>query len=359
MKLIISILLLSFLSISFSQKNIQNKDKKSNLIVNDTIKTKDSLVAPTNSISKNRNIVTIGSVEFGTKIDSIPVWKVDAAMNLIASMSNKFSYFPMEEKLNLIDSLTKSNIANPTKVIIDSLKINWVFNFKINKLQNILGVNLTALSLKDSTKSYTDNGFAYLNLRDSTKKSVYDISLTNAIQRAICKTLKDSTIYKDAIEDYKVYPYPTIVVGGLEFIENSNMAKWALFTDKQVTSYDVAESIWEETYKEDRFVAFDIESRDSLYTLFNMYGVENYDKPTPFEIKALNAFEVKYFITGTFERASPGAIIKLHICKLEPSGLKIVSTGKTELTEDNLTELRKQVKLATKKAIENFRKLNG
>ena len=357
MKLLIIISFLLIYSTSFSQDKTKKIEKEVSKIHIDTVK---SVFEPTSkTLLKNRNIVTIGSVEFGTKIDSIPVWKVDAAMNLIANMSDKFAYYPMEEKLNLIDSLRKKNIANPSKVIIDSLKINWVFNFKINKLQNILGVNLTAINLADSAKSYTENGYAYLNLRDSTKKSVYDISLTNATQRAISKTLKDSTLYKNALEEYKVYPHPTVVVGGLEFKDNPNMAKWTLFTDKQVTSYDVAESIWEETYKQNRFVAFDIESRDSLYTLFNMYGVENYDQPTPFEIKALNAFEVKYYITGTFERASPGGLIKVHICKVEKSGLKIICTGKAEISEDAILELRKNVKIATKKAIEKFREING
>lgn len=357
MKLLFLITFLLISNLSFSQDKTKKIEKvKPNVKIDSTkVEIEDS----PKSLLQNRNIVTIGSVEFGSKIDSIPVWKVDAAMNLIANMSNKFAYYPLEEKLILIDSLRKKNIANPSKVIIDSLKINWIFNFKINKLQNILGVNLTAISLADSSKSYTENGFAYLNLRDSTKKSVYDISLTNAMQRAISKTLKDSTLYKQAIDEYKVYPFPTIVVGGLEFKENPNMAKWSLFTDKQVTSYDIAESIWEETYKQNRFVAFDIESRDSLYTLFNMYGVENYDQPTPFEIKALNAFEVKYFITGTFERASPGGLIKVHICKVEKNSLKIICTGKAEISEDAIVELRKQVKIATKKAIDKFRDING
>lgn len=357
MKLFIFMSFLLIYNLSYSQDKTKKIEKvKPNTQIDST---KVELDANPKSLFQNRNIVTIGSVEFGSKIDSIPVWKVDAAMNLIANMSDKFAYYPMEEKLNLIDSLRKKNIANPSKVIVDSLKINWIFNFKINKLQNILGVNLTAISLADSSKSYTENGFAYLNLRDSTKKSVYDISLTNAMQRAISKTLNDSILYKKALDEYKVYPFPTVVIGGLEFKENPNMAKWSLFTDKQVTSYDVAESIWEETYNQNRFVAFDIESRDSLYTLFNMYGVENYDQPTPFEIKALNVFEVKYFITGTFERASPGGLIKVHICKVEKNSLKIICTGKAEVSEDAIVELRKQVKIATKKAIEKFREING
>lgn len=318
-------------------------------IISDTTITKE----------KSKHIVTIGKVEYGSKIDLLPLWKIDAAMNLIGGLTNKFSYFPFKEKLDYIDSLKKSNVDNPLVYMKDSLGINWIFNLKINKLQNILGVNLTAISLIDSTKVFNDNGFAYLNLRDSTNKNVYDVSLTNALQRAISKTLKDSTMFSDNLEDYKVFPFPTLVVGGLEFKNNEKMSKWSLFTDKQVTSFDVAESIWEEVYNQKRFVAFDIESRDSLYTLFNMYGVENYDAPTPFELKALNALEVEYFITGSFERASPGGIIKIHICQVEKQNLKIISTGKIELEEDSIIELRKKVKKATKQAIDKFREING
>lgn len=321
-----------------------------------------SLFSQTDSsqvLERAKHIVTIGTIEFGTKIDSIPLWKVDAAMNLIGGMTSKFSYLPFKEKLYYIDSLKKTDKENPIDYLTDSLGVNWVFNIKINKLQNILGVNLTAISLIDSTKKYNDNGFAYLNLRDSTQKNVYDISLTNALQRAISKTLRDSTMFKDNIEQYKVFPVPTLVVGGLEYKNNENMAKWSLFTDKQVTSYDVAESIWEEVYNQKRFVAYDIESRDSLYTLFNMYGVENYDAPTPFEIKALNALEVQYYITGTFERASPGGIIKVHICLVEKRGLKVITTGVEEIDDDSILELRKKVKKATKKAIDKFREVNG
>src|SRR5690606_9484406 len=58
------------------------------------------------STSKNvKNIVTIGKVEYGVKIDSLPIWKVDAAMNLIGKLQEKFAYFPLQKRLELIDSI--------------------------------------------------------------------------------------------------------------------------------------------------------------------------------------------------------------------------------------------------------------
>lgn len=306
------------------------------------------------------NIVTIGKVEYGSKIDSLPIWKVDAAMNLIDKFTKKFAYFPMKEKAFILDSLNKENIGEPYNHFIKEYDINWIFNFRINKLQNILGVTLNAIKISDSTKVYIDNGFSYLNLKDTSgDQNIYDVALTNAMQRAIAKTLKDSTMFKSAIDEYKTYPFPTLVVGGLEFINSDKFVKWNLFNDKQVTSYDMTESIWEETYNQNRFIAYDIESRDSLYTLFNIYGIENYDKPTPFELKALSQMEVKYFITGTFQRVSSGARIKMHICRVNKSNLDVIVTQEGMVNEDSLDELRKSVKTTTKKLIDKFREKNG
>lgn len=312
------------------------------------------------SSSTFQNTVMIGKIEFGNHIDSLPLWKVDAAMILVDKLTKKFNYFPMKTKIEIIDSLQKSNIKNPTKSFIEKQKINWVFNFRINQLQNILGVTLQAINISDSSKVFTDNGFAYLNLKDTLKKvNIYDIALSNAMQRAIAKTLKDSSMFSKAYEEYRVFPFPTLVVGGLEFIEDSKFTKWSLFTKKQVTSYDIVESIWEETYKQNRFIAYDIESRDSLYTMFNIFGIENYNKPRPFELKALSEFEVQYFITGTFQRVSTGAKIKMQLCKVNKYDLEVVLTQEEITTEDSIDELRKSIKSTTKKLINKFREKYG
>lgn len=329
------------------------------LLISSLKANQDSIVTNV-EIETNRNMVTIGKIEYGSKIDSLPVWKVDAAMSLIDRFTKKFGYFPMKERLMIIDSLKKSNVKNAFEKFTEDNSINWIFNFRINKLQNILGVTLQAINIKDSSKVYTDNGFGYLNLKDTLNKvNIYDIALTNAIQRAIAKTLKDSTMFKEAFDEYKVYSFPTLVVGGLEFIDSDKFVKYNLFSDKQVTSYDIVESIWEETYKQNRFIAYDIESRDSLYTLFNIYGIENYDKPTPFELKALSQMEIGYYITGTFQRVSSGAKIKMHICRVNKNNLEIIVSSEGMVEEDTIEALRKSIKNTTKKVISKFREKHG
>ena len=320
----------------------------------------DNAFKPKKKETKINNFVTLGSVELGSHAEKLPIWKVDAAMNLVDKFTSKFTYYPLKERNEILDSLTKNGSKNAFKSFLKEKNIYWVFNFRINQIQNILGVTLEAINLSDSTKKYSDYGFAYLNLKDTLKKTnIYDIALTNAIQRAIAKTLKDSTMFKSAYKEYQAYPFPTLAVGGLEFINNDKFTKWNLFKDKQVTSYDMVESIWEEVYKQERFIAYDIESRDSLYTLFNVYGIENYTKPRPFEIKALNQMEVQYFITGTFQRVADGARIKMQICRVNKYNLDVVLSQEEILTDDSIDELRKSVKSCTKKLIDSFRKKNG
>ena len=124
----IKIFILSFFFsiILYSQQDsvLNKQDSTLNPIKNINLKPVENY---TDSSNKVKNLVTIGTVEYGVKIDSLPIWKIDAAMNLIGNLQEKFDYFPLQKRLELIDSINKIGIKNPTKYIYDSLKINWIF----------------------------------------------------------------------------------------------------------------------------------------------------------------------------------------------------------------------------------------
>ncbi len=144
---------------------------------------------------------------------------------------------------------------------------------------------------------------------------------------------------------------PTLVVGGLYFINDEKLQQWELFKTKQITSFDAVETIFRQALNSKRYVAFDMATRDSIYAMFNMYAVENYHPASTHEIEALGRFDVKYYITGTFKRTKQGAEIELILSEIIGGKLKAIRTEKSVLAEDNLDEFRESLSNLTSRLL--------
>lgn len=292
----------------------------------------------------------LGKVDRGSGLDSLPDWKIDAALLLISSITDSIDYLDVKTKSVFVDSLKSEGYDNKSisKLLLDANQVSHVIIPRINRLNDILGITVFIDPISDTLRSRSGTGFANLNLRDiETDKSIYDLSLTYALQRAIADAYNHSTMFDNAPEEYKIYPWETLVIGGLEFIENERLKAWEIFQEKVVNSYTVVESIFEASYNKSPFVIYDTATRDTLYTKFNMYGIENYDAPTKYEIDALVNFEVDYFITGSLKRIADGAEIKLYLCDVSPRGLQINKTVQGIVEEDSMLELEEKVKELT------------
>jgi hypothetical protein len=296
----------------------------------------------------------LGNVDRGSGLDSLPDWKVDAALILISSLSDNINYIDLKSKSDFIDSLEAEAYVNKSisKLFLEENQITHVVVPRINRLNDILGVTIIIDPISDTLRSNSGTGFANLNLRDiNTEKSVYDLSLTYALQRAFADAYDDSTMFDDAPEEYKIYPWKTLVIGGLEFKENEKLRNWEIFQEKVVNSFTIVENIFEASYNNAPYIVYDTATRDTLYTKFNMYGIENYDAPTRYEIDALVNFDIDFYITGSLTRIADGAEIKIFLCEVEKNGLKISKTVKDIIEEDSMEKLEEKIRELTKKLL--------
>ncbi|HPP38813.1 MAG TPA: hypothetical protein PK498_00785, partial [Candidatus Kapabacteria bacterium] len=99
------------------------------------------------------------------------------------------------------------------------------------------------------------------------------------------------------------------------------------------------------------FVVYDLETRDSLYSLFKLYVVENYNLPTLNEIDALRKFKVGYFIAGSYEQLPEAAEISLTLYKINENDVEKIKTVADILNEDKLEEMDKLVAKLAKKLL--------
>lgn len=321
-------------------------------ICTNSLFTQDPIIFTDTTKSK----LLIADVRISPSAPEINLNKVEAALNLSAELSEKFTLIP--EKLK--DSITNEHILKGEQ--IDVLKIakflyaDKILFILINRLANIIRADITIVNTKDTSEKRNGVGYSLIHFFDNqTNTPLSDPFLLEAIQRALMNALGDSSLYDHLPENLKVFPAPTIIIGGIEFIDNNSLPDMLLFKNKVIVSYDLCESIFEELSQNHNFVPYDIATRDSMYALANFHIVENYNPPSLIELKILSLFEVEYYITGSYKRIPEGASLEIQLCKIENQMLRIVNSVNAIHKNDDISELRNLAKQLTKKLI-NFTK---
>jgi hypothetical protein len=111
------------------------------------------------------------------------------------------------------------------------------------------------------------------------------------------------------------------------------------------------ETIFEEVGRNPHYVAYDTESRDSVYLMARLYATDNSRESTIFEIEALSAFQVEYLITGNFKRIPEGASITLNLLAIKGKEFTILRSESAILPENDLDKLREKLRELTKKIL--------
>lgn len=265
--------------------------------------------------------------------------------------------------LKVKDSLAQLTNKNGSRVtaftvakILESDKIAFL---NVNRLANILRVDATFMGVDEDLKKEFGKGYSLIRYREQkTDKQIYDVALLEAVQKAIANALGDSLLYSSAGGSFQVFPTKTIAIGGIDFqesdqiVNDKSIKKWDLFRNKEVSSFDAVESIFEELYKSKKFVAYDIASRDSMFAYFGIYGVDNCHLPSIDEITILRDMDIDYYIFGAIVRNEEGASITLSLNQVGDNQLTTIKSAKGEIAEDNILDLRKVVKELIHKLID-------
>ncbi len=293
----------------------------------------------------------ITQIEFGQGTTNINPVKVEAAMNLVARLGQKYQIIPFDVRDSLALTFEKQG-KEPTPIALGKeLSARKLLLIKVNSFANILRTDIISFDLADSSVRF---GKGYAQIRYFTKDKntpILDPALLTGLQRAFADMLNEPDLYEHLEGNFKVRPAPPLVIGTINYIENDTLSKWEIFRKRQVTSYFAIETIFEFARHSSDFVVFDIPTRDSIYSYFNLYEPENYAPPNANEIQALLNFEVEFYISGEFFWDNGNAYLKLYLCKITEKGLEILKENSKIVKTDNLDDFKKSLELVTKELL--------
>ncbi|MFH1050692.1 MAG: hypothetical protein V1779_07150 [bacterium] len=300
-----------------------------------------------------KKLLLMGNIKFGQKTESITNYKVEAAANLAALVSEKYLLIPTVLRDSLAKLMTKDGLKPQLNIIADTMKADFILFLNISRIHNMLRVELNLVDTKNTSNRNIGEGFANIHYMQEDSSQLIDPALLKAFQRALAVAVKDSNLYANSEAPFRIFPVPTMIVGGLEYKDNpSYFPKWDLFERPIISSYDAVESIFEQAKDSPDYVVYDIPTRDTIYTIFNLYIIENHKPPSYLEIEALDNFLVRGYISGTFTKQSKNAEIEITLNEIINGKLKPIKSEKGTLEKDDLTEFRKVLKEMTKKLLE-------
>lgn len=297
--------------------------------------------------------IYVASVDKGLGADSIPAAKFHKAMNLAAMLSGKYELIP-PYRIDSIYNIFEKEGENPRAIDIGrKANADKIMFAKMNRLHNMLRIDITLFSTENDEDIKNGKGYEALNFYDlKENEMLIDPSLLKATQRAFADVTDDSLMFDNLSESYRIYPAPTIVISGIAYIGMKDSTEWDIFNDRVISSYDACETILEETRKSNNFVTYDIATRDSIYAMFNLFGIENYMPPTNIEIEALRKLEVEYFISGKIKFSKNEADVNLMLFKITKAGQKMIKQTKATLYDDSTEEYRKLLRKLTNDLID-------
>lgn len=296
---------------------------------------------------KEKLRLMIAVVNQGQNIEDSLAGRFDAALNLITKeLPNRFELITLQQRNDAIRELEAQDQEPTAAKIADQLDVDRLLFIQAARLENMLRVAVTMTKSPDFIKSQDGVGYALIRYRkEGTGQRIYDTALLEALQRAIADAVEDSSLFAQTKELTPVWPAPPVVISGIQFDNKSTKPAWELFDDKVSISYEMVLQIFNAIKDNPRYVAYDIDSRDSMYALRNLYMVENYRLPSPLEMKMLEQFEVHHLISGTFVRtANNEAVLTLQLGTLNKGMYTVVTNQKTTIREDSREKLMEAVR---------------
>jgi len=277
--------------------------------------------------------------------------KIYAAINLIALLSEKYLLISPQFVQEKIEELKKPINAFD---IANAVEADKILIIKIEQLKNIIRAEITSINPnpQQPIQLITNEGFAAINFfENQTNIPVYDPTILKALQRAFALNENDSLMFMELPQPFSVKPVPNLVISGMEFQNDLSFTSWDVFSEQLVRSYEFSETIYDEIKNTDDWVVFDIDSRDAIYEMFNLFLVENNIAPSANEIAALMQFSVNHFISGKIERNRNGITISLTLNNINQQNeivpLKSVSeniyTNDVKKTKEAIKELAQKI----------------
>lgn len=274
--------------------------------------------------------------------------KIKPALHLITLLNDKY-----ELVSDSLVSAAINKLDNPNSFdIAEAVLADRIFVIKLEQLVNAIRVEIISASphKKDVVKSA--EGIAVLHLfKKSDGLPYFDPTIMTALQRAFATVEGDSLMFIKNESPYNVKSAPSMVIAGIEFVNNDNFINWEVFNNPLINSFEYSNIIYESAYKCPNYVIFDIDSRDGIYALFNLFLIENHIQPSYNELSALQRFNINYYITGKVERNLNGISITLMIKENKPNSNKIIKSVSDNVYENNINYVKNTLEKLAKKLL--------
>lgn len=286
----------------------------------------------------NRLLIAKTTVGRAINSEDLHASKFYAAAALTCKLSGKYE---------LLDQSYTDSLANLFKIkdknastlnIAKSANASEILFIKSDRIKNILRTEVVTVNTNDTNKVSRGHGYSALRHRsEKTNQLIYDTALLSSFQRAFAVAEKDSFMFDSLQNGFRIKPVPTVSITGIEFINNSSVRAWDIFSDKLITSFAAVESVFDSIKYTYNYVVIDTETRDSIYNIFGLFIPENYNPPNKNEIDALKKFDIDFFITGKTIRTENGANLSLSLISIDPKTekLNIIKTEEESIFEDS------------------------
>lgn len=279
--------------------------------------------------------------------------KIDLALTFAFKLLDDHDYISAKVRDSIAEELYQSGDAPELLKVAQFSNANSLLFVRVNVLENIIRTDIDIVNVKDTTNRSRGHGYALVRyFQGESGEKIYDPSLLTSIQRALAVAMSDSLIFVDSVKGFNVRPLPTLVIGSIYYVDYEVFKDWEIIRNHVVSSFSAVESIFEAANKSEKFVVYDIATRDSIYTKFNLYGIENYAAPSEHELDALYKADIDYFITGSMERSDEGAQVTLSLYKIQHRGLMLINNVEGILEKDKMDVMQNLMRKLTRELIE-------
>lgn len=288
----------------------------------------------TRSSKEQKLKIIFGKVDFKPESEYLNSQKFDAALSLALKIKNNYEYIGIKDIQKAIQE--KPEFAKLTmNQLAKKLDADYIAIAKVNTLQHILRTEIILNSPDSKEHQLKGTGYEVLNFIDASSGNlIYDPALLKSLKRSLAVAFNDSSMFVIDSLKLNVKPLPTLVIGSIEFA-GENQYDWKLFSDKVISSYAGVETIYDVIKHTQDYVVYDIETRDTIYKLFNFHIVENYSAPSSHEIQALYRIEIDYYIAGKLTKNENTAELTISLYKIKNDKLEEIKSETEKFNDDS------------------------
>lgn len=299
--------------------------------------------------AKTISKILLAKIEIGEAIPETIAAKVPSALALMAFASGKYEMIRMTARDSATKFLQAQGIAPTISKVAEFLNAQKVLYVNVQRVQNLLRVEIVEQGYPQFFSSQSGVGFSLLRYRKGDT-IMYDIPLLHAVQRAFAVAEKDSLMFDKAEEDMRRYPAPTVVPTGVVFKDSyKNLNKIYDAKLQIINAYDAIQVMVNAGKDHPKYTLVDIDTRDSIYAMMNLYGVENNRNPTTGELQMLTRLGIEYIIAGLAENKKDYSEVTLELRRLNRDASHTFIRGVKEIVaSDQIDDFRAAIERSTK-----------